>query len=197
ENDAVLSGLNRVIGRYTNNQVASLTTQRVGSVSSQRLVDQRMPGWAVWEWAAIGDLFVVSFGDGALVRMVESLHEPRRALAGDEWFRRAESGCNANRGWLEAILNHRQAERRLPEETVARIRSAIGKLGHAGVDRDLWVLGLDAREWTLRRCCLRSAGTTFTDYTTSQPANDALRGRIPPAARPYALLPVAGREMVQ
>ncbi len=196
-NDAVLTTLNRIISRYTNNTVATLTTQPVGRYEVQRLRDRRAPAWAVCEWLAMDKLFIVTYGAGAMEQVVATLNGDSAALAADPWFRAAQVRCDAPRGWVSITLNHRQAQRRLPDVILTRLRAVIGSLGNAGDDRELWIVGLDGREWTLRRVCRRGSRDIFADYTPRRAGDESLRGRIPAEAKHFAILRVPLRRLIE
>jgi len=196
-NDAVLTTLNRIISRYTNDAVATLTTQSVGPYKVQRLRDRRAPAWAVCEWLATAELFIVTYGAGAMQHVITTVSGESAALAADPWFRTAQVRCDAPRGWVSITLNHRQAERRLPDVTLARLRAVIGSLGNAGDDRELWIIGLDGREWTLRRVCRRGTRDIFADYTPHRAVDFTLRERIPAGANHFAILRLPLRRLIE
>ncbi len=196
-NDAVLTTLNRIISRYTNDAVATLTTQPVGPYEVQRLRDRRAPDWAVCEWMTTDNLFIVTYGAGAMQHVVAAFSGDSAALAADPWFRSAQVRCDALRGWVSITLNHRQAEQRLPDVTLARLRAVMGSFGNTGDDRELWIVGLDGREWTLRRICRRGLRDIFADYTPHRAGDRALRERIPAGAKHYAILRLPLRRLIE
>ena len=103
----VLEQLNRVIGRYTNAGVARLSLEELAGLSYQRLSDERLPGWAVWEWGRLGDFFVVSFGAGAFEKIAKTYSGKMPSLRTTHGSSPRRSRRRATVRWRSGSLHYR------------------------------------------------------------------------------------------
>ena len=104
QSSVVLDQLNRVISRYTNQTVAKLSSQKESGYVYQRLVDERLPGWAIWEWGRLDEFYVVCFGEGAFKKIARAHAGQVRRLGEDDWFRKAMSKTHGDEALIEWFL---------------------------------------------------------------------------------------------
>ena len=142
ENEDVLRHLNQVVGRYTNTDVAKLTTERVGKYAFQRLVDERLIGWAIWEWGTLGDFFVVTFGEGAFARIARAYSGSEQSLAEDAWFKFATIRAHGDRALVQWFISLSQLEKALADVAGARYQQATSAIGADKMTHDLWTIGM-------------------------------------------------------
>ena len=192
----VLEHLNRVMKRYTNEEVAKLTSEKVAGQEFQRLVDGRLPGWAIWEWGRLGDFFVVSFGEGAFEKIARTYSGQNPALSDDPWFRSATAetkGDQALAGWFLAL---ERIERRLGEAAQGRCHRVISALEADDITRDLWTVGLQGRALSWYRCYDGKGGDVVHRYSDPGRYPRHHRRIVPDAARHFAIINVPTRWLV-
>lgn len=164
----VLNHMSRIIGRYTNTDVAQLTTERVGEYEYQRLTDERLPGWAMWEWGRLDDFFVVSFGAGAFEKIANVHTGKSPSLSKDEWFRSATAKTHGDRASTQWFVALSRLQKRLGQVSQDRHLRVIAALNADGITHDLWTIGREGRDLTWFRC-YRRHGKDIT-RTYSDPA---------------------------
>lgn len=113
DDKGVLQQLNRVIGRYTNNEIAELTTEKASGFEYQRLIDERMPGWAIWEWGRLGDFYVVCFGSGAFEKLAKAYANEADSLTDDAWFSKANKETKGDQALAKWTIAFERIESRL------------------------------------------------------------------------------------
>lgn len=196
EQQIVLDQLNRVISRYTNASVAELTSQRAATHPYQRLADERLPGWAIWEWGRLDDFFVVTFGAGAFDRIAQVYDGQRPCLADDVWFKQASAivdGACAQAQWFIALST---LEQRLRGAARGRHSRVVRALEADNMTHDLWAIGRDGRALKWFRYYRRNGEDTLRRYSdpTRYPAH--LRRIIPRDAQRYGIINVPTRWLV-
>jgi len=197
KNTDVAAALNRLVSKYTNNELARLSAVRAGRFEGQALRDSRLPGWAVWEWCEMDDFFVIALGAGCLERVADSVEAPRKSLAGDDWYKRAHAACGGSAAWFEVYLNHHQAETRLPEELLKRVRAVRAALDSDAVERDLWALRTAGRIWSIDRFERSDGQDRVHRYGRDDAEAAPYRSLIPPGARHFAVLDAPIRTLVE
>ena len=193
---AVLDQLNRIIGRYTNVDVAQLSVERLGGYKYQRLTDERLPGWAVWEWGRLDGFFVVSFGIGAFEKIATTYAGKRPSLTNDPWFKTATVKTQGGQAMAQCFLALARLEERLGEVAKGRHTRVIKALDADNMTHDLWTIGLQGRALTWYRCYRRNGEDITRHY--SDPATYPPRHRqlVPAEARHYAIIRVPTRWLV-
>lgn len=197
DNREVAAALNGLVSKYTNNELARLAPVRAGPFDGQSLGDSRLPGWAVWEWAEMHDLFVIAFGAGTLNRMAGAITAPRLSLEQDAWYARAHAACGGPSAWFEIYLNHRQAETRLPEELLQRVRAVRAALDSDAVARDLWAIRTSGRIWSIDRYERTGNLDSAHRFGRDGAAVNGYLRFIPPGARHFAILNAPLRTLVE
>lgn len=196
EQQIVLDHLNRIVSRYTNASVAELSPQQAGRHPYQRLADERLPGWAIWEWGRLDDFFVVTFGAGAFDRVAQVYDGQRPRLADDTWFKQASTivdGADAQAQWFIALST---LEHRLRGAARGRHSRVVRELEADNMTHDLWAIGRDGRALKWFRYYRRNGEDTLRRYSdpTRYPAH--LRRVIPRDAQRYGIINVPTRWLV-
>lgn len=192
----VLEVMNRIVGRYTHDGVADLTTHQVGEYSYDRLSDDRLPGWAIWEWGRLGDHFVVCFGAGAFEKIADTYAGKRAPLSRDAWYRTASGLVSADDALAQWFIGFDRVERRIGEVAQGRNRRVVSALGADAISRDLWVVGRHGRAMTWYRCFQRNNKNEVRRY--SDPAAFGARhlSIVPGEAAHFAIIHVPTRWLV-
>ncbi|MFQ5424748.1 MAG: hypothetical protein ACE5F9_12310 [Phycisphaerae bacterium] len=206
ENSDVLDHLNEIVGRYTNSDVAHLMTEKAGKHTYRRLVDDRLIGWAIWEWGRLGEFFVVTFGAGAFDRIADTYDGRASSLAEDDWFKSATRKTHGDRALAQWFVSLSRLETSLLEPGLSdaaqkRYRGVISALGAAGMTHDLWTVGLPGRAMSWYRCFQRqvSGGPDRDEtrvYSDPERYPKSLRRIVPDAATRFAIIHVPTRWLV-
>lgn len=192
----ILEQMNRIVGRYTNREVAHLTPEKVVGYEFQRLADDRLPGWAVWEWGRLDDFFVVSFGAGAFEKIAKTYAKRSGALSEDPWFQAAVAETEGKQTLARWFLGLARLEKRLGEVAQGRHRRVISALDADNITQDLWSVGLEGRALSWYRCYQRNGENKVHRY--SDPANYPPHHRriVPDDAQHFAIINVPTRWLV-
>ena len=194
--DPVTEQLYRIISRYTNRDVAELSTHKSGELEYQRLVDDRLKAWAVWEWGTIGDCFVLTFGEGAYDRILSVWSGKSPSLSKNDWYRSAAERIGVPRSFAHWMSDFTVLRERLGEAAEGRVSRVATALKADDIHQGLWAIGIEGRALTWRRCYRR--GNEDVTRLYSDPAlysKDHLR-IIPDEARHLAVIKVPTRWLV-
>lgn len=196
QSSVVLQQLDRVIGRYTNQGVAQLTTQQEAGYSYQRLADERLPGWAIWEWGRLDEFYVVSFGEGAFMKVAKTHAGQVRRLADDAWFRSALAKTHGDKALVQSFFALSRLRAGLGDAAQGRVARVADALQASNMTHDLWTIGQEGRALTWYRCYHRDGEDFIRTY--SEPASYPPRHRriVPDAARHIAIINAPTRWLV-
>jgi hypothetical protein len=196
QSSAVLQQLDRVIGRYTNQAVAHLSTQQEAGFSFQRLVDERLPGWAIWEWGRLDEFYVLSFGEGAFLKVAQTHAGKVQRLADDAWFRGALAKTHGDKSLVQGFFALSRLRAGLGDAAQGRVARVADALQASDMTHDLWTIGQEGRAVTSYRCYQRN-GEDFV-RTYSEPASYPPHHRriVPDAARHIAIINAPTRWLV-
>ncbi len=192
----VLQHLNRIIGRYTNNAVAELTTEKAVGFEYQRLVDERMPGWAIWEWGRLGDFFAVCFGAGSFEKLAMAYSDGKKSISSDNWFRNARERTKGDQALAMWYIAFERMELRLNEVARGRHEAVTAALGADQLTQDFWTIGLDDRAISCYRLYRRKGEDVMHRYSDPAGFPKNLREIIPKDSRHYAVINVPTRWLV-
>lgn len=196
DNRDAIAHMNHVLGRYTNEDVADVTRGRAGAYEYERLKDDRLTGWAVCEWGAVGDFFVVCFGEGTFERIADAASGKRPALSADAWYQKAAQatrGTAAQAQWYLGFARLEECLQPVAGERYGKVRAAL----HAtGMTRDLWTVGREGRATTWLRYYRRNSEDVLRVYSDPESAPERLRRIIPAEAKNYAIIKVPTRWLV-
>ncbi len=187
---AVLQQINRIVGRYTNNQVAELTSEKSCGLEFQRLADDRMPGWAIWEWGRLGDFYALSFGRGSFEKLARSYSKEAPALTDDSWFGPAMKRTRGDEALAKWFIALDRIEEQFKEIAKGRHEKVVAALGADNLSHDLWTIGLDGRALSCYRLYRRNGEDVLHKY--SDPATFPKKHAriVPKDARRYAVINV-------
>ncbi len=190
EHRIVLQQLNRIVGRYTHSDVAVLKQENAAGFPFQRLTDERLPGWAVWEWGRLDDFFVVTFGSGAFPKIAETFAGKVPSLRDDVWFASASTKTQGDRALAQWFIAMGGLEQRLGEAASGRHLRVVEALDADGMTHDLWTIGLHGRALAWFRCYRKNGQDVLIRY--SDPKNFPAQHRriIPDGARHFGIIHV-------
>lgn len=89
--------IRHLLATYTNQDRTTLRTLEgdawaAGGVGYE-LRDDRLPGWAVLTWGAVGTRYVIALGEGAIERLLVCAADPGKTLNRTTWVTEAERAC--------------------------------------------------------------------------------------------------------
>ncbi|MCA9257379.1 MAG: hypothetical protein KDA33_17150, partial [Phycisphaerales bacterium] len=195
-NADILEHLNRIVGRYTNTAVAHLESQETHGFNYQRLVDSRLPEWAVWEWGQIDEDYVICFGRGAFGQVAATKRSETPSLSKDAWYERARANLVTDRTLAHWFIGFDRVARRLGEISQPRVDRVLSKLEASDITRDMWVVGLHNRELSWSRVYQRNGDNVVRRYSDPMAYTADLLGVIPDEARHYTILNVPSSWLV-
>jgi len=188
ENGPVLDQLNRIVGRYTHRDVAALRADAVAGFPYYRLVDDRLYGWAVWEWGPLGDDFVVSFGEGSFNRIAETYARKLPSLGADPWYQAASKKTLGDEADAKLFIALSRLVAQLGPAAQGRVGRTIEALNADNITHDLWTIGRRGRAMSWLRCYRRDGEDVVHRF--SDPGDEPHHHRriVPAAARRYAII---------
>ncbi len=193
---AVLDQLNRVIGRYTNQQVAKLSSEKEADYPYQRLVDARLPGWAIWEWGRLDEFFVVSFGEGAFQKIARAHVGTLKRLGEDQWFRQARKKNHDENALAEWFIAFSALRERIGDAAQGRVANVADALKASDMTHDLWTIGQEGRALTWFRCYRRKGVDIVQTFSDPDHSPAQHRQIVPDSARHLAIIQVPTRWLV-
>lgn len=192
----VLEQLNRLIGRYTHAEVASLDARNADGFAFQELADDRLPGWAVWEWGRIDEFFAVCVGEGTFQRLVGAYSGKQPCLTNDSWFRSANRQTEGDRAQARCYIALAMLGKSLGEPAGLRYARVVAALDAKEMTHDLWTIGLEGRALTWYRCYRRGGQDYTRRYSDPKAHTQTHRRIIPDGAAHYAIIKVPTRWLV-
>ncbi|HWL94896.1 MAG TPA: hypothetical protein VNT79_15360 [Phycisphaerae bacterium] len=192
----VLQQLNRIIGRYTNNEIAQLSTENAAGFDYQRLVDERMPGWAIWEWGKLGDFYALCFGTGSFEKLARTYADASDSLSDDPWFAEAMKRTKGDAAVAKWFIGLERMERRLNEVARGRHEKVIAALGADRISHDLWTVGVEGRALSCFRFYRRNGKDQLQEYSDPEKFPPAQMRIVPRDARHHAVINVPTRWLV-
>lgn len=196
ENTAILEHLNRIVGRYTNTDVARLESPTTHGASYQRLVDSRLPEWAVWEWGQLGDDYVICFGRGTFDKVASTHSGDAPSLSKDPWYARAQANLVTDRTLAHWFIGFDRVAKRLGEISQPRVDRVLAHLQASEITRDMWVVGLHDRALSWSRVYQRNGDNVVRRYSDPAAYTADMLRVIPDGARHYTILNVPSRWLV-
>lgn len=193
---AVTEQLYRVISRYTNRDVASLSAEKIGDLEYQRLVDDRLKAWAVWEWGKIDDCFVLTFGEGAYKRIVDVRNGKAHAVLDNAWYKSAALQTHVRGSFAHWMADFSLLRERLGEVAEGRVAKVTAALQADDIRQDLWTVGIEGRALTWRRCYRRGNEDITRLYSDPSLYSKEHLRIIPDDARHIAVIKVPTRWLV-
>lgn len=196
DDDVVLEQLNRAISRYTNRDVAKLSTHEAEGFKYQRLVDDRLKAWAIWEWGRIDDCFVIGFGEGAFDRIAAVRKGRQESMQDNDWYRRASSKAKSDASLAHWFLAFAGLRDRLGEVASGRVANVTAALQASDMTHDLWTIGREGRALTVRRCYRRAGEDVVRSYSEPSAYSERLLKIVPTDAKRIAIVNVPTKWLV-
>lgn len=192
----VLDQLSRVIGRYTNEEVAKLSHELTLGYEYQRLADNRLAGWAIWEWGRLDDFFVLTFGEGAFDRIARTYAKKLPCMADDPWFKSASQrigGASAIAQWYIAMERIKTSLGSITENRIVRVTQALQA---QNMTQDYWTVGREGRALTWSRCYRRDGQDVLRRYSDPARYGEQHRQIIPDQAEHIAIVNVPTKWLI-
>lgn len=193
---AVLQQLNHVIGRYTNQDVAKLSTETSQGHPYQRLADSRLTGWAIWEWGRLDDFFVLTFGEGAFDRIARTYEGKLPCLANDPWIKSAGRRIGADAAIAQWYIALDRIKTSLGSVTENRITKVTAAMQAQNMTQDFWTVGREGRAMTWSRCYRREGEDVVRRYSDPARYGEHHRRIIPDQAEHIAIVNVPTKWLV-
>ncbi len=143
--DEVDQRIRQLLSTYTDSENGRVEEREADGVTYHRLTDGRLKGWAVAEWAPVGERFVIAFGEGAFERMVAVLKGRTAALPSDGWYQRACRKVRRPEIGIEAYVDMARIRARLGDVVEGRPAAVWRAVALDGAERLLWTAGYEAR----------------------------------------------------
>jgi hypothetical protein len=109
------------------------------------LRDRRLPSWAVIKWGAVGEYYVVGFGDGSFRRVADAVDDAKLSLGANRWFQQAFAKAGGGRASVVAYVRFDRLRQEGDASLANKIRRVQSSLQLAGVERGFWTFGYDGR----------------------------------------------------
>ena len=181
---------------YVDTDTARLTQRETHGAIIHTLADRRLPDWAVIEWGALDDCYLIAVGTGAFECLASAVRDRSAGLDADRWFARAHRRCRGDRARWEWHIRLQAVCDSLGAVMGARPREVLDALGLADVSRGLWSVGPDCRSVDAA-CVLNAAGRDrYVPITITGHDVDALGRAIPPQADSAAVILARPAELI-
>jgi len=187
-NEPVLAHLNRLLPHYANRDEATIEERRAGDARYFRLVDRRLPEWAVLEWGWLEDCYAVCIGEGAFERLHGAGAGENPALGVEDWFRDAAAQTRVQDVAFAWLIDLAALGERIEPIAGPRWRSVLEILNMSEVRRDWWSIGTRGRAVTCARMFREANRDVRRIYSEPVEEGSPIAAAIPPAARHYAVL---------
>jgi len=203
-NTALQSRIQQLLNTHVNSEVATIETVRRRTHIGHRLLDRRLPGWAVVEWGPVGNCYIVALGEGtldAVARCLGASDEQRPSLRDDAWFRAAFARCRGESAAALWTVRFHAIRRGLGLIMTGEPEDVLRGLGLEKTDRGLWSLGFAGRAVEAYSVLhTRPAGgrppqDLFRPICRA-PSGDWIHTVVPPLARQFAVIEHAPRDLV-
>ncbi len=143
--DKIERRIQHLLNVFTNAEHGEISRQTDEGRVVFSLRDRRLPNWAVIEWGAIGDYYVVALGDDSIRRVAQSVNNTGRSLAADRWFLRAFGEAGGGAASVAAYVRFDRLRQRGDASLARKVVQVQESLGLAGVGRGLWTFGYQGR----------------------------------------------------
>lgn len=196
-NQVVLEHVNRIVGRYTNRDDAKLEKLDANGVRYQRLIDSRMPDWAVWEWGEVGEFYALCFGKGSFSKVASAYRGDSKSLSKDGWYARKSAELVTDKTLAHWFIGFDRLKKRLGEISEVRLERVLAELEATDITRDMWVVGLHGRALSWTRCYEKGGDNVVRRYSEPAAYSNEQLELVPNAARHYAILNIPSRWLIE
>ncbi|MCH7527261.1 MAG: hypothetical protein IID39_07480 [Planctomycetes bacterium] len=197
-NARIAATIQRLLNTYTNTKVSRIDAVTSGDVRFHRLIDKRLPEWAVIEWGKIDGHYLITIGRGAFEELAGALRDDGPSLATDEWFQTACGAVTADEdttrvAWYVDFKALRSMLVPVMDDVPKRV---LEGLNLSEVDRGLWFVGKRDRA-VVCTSFQRIAESNRVIHIASPAAQDEQgEGIVPSDATTYSLIRWEPREFV-
>ena len=186
DHEAVTQRIQQLLAAYTNTATSRLTKTSAPGKTRYRLSDSRLPPWAVIEWSAMHDRFLVTLGEGAFERMAAVTDET--ALCTDPWYVTARRQVRSGEAVFECVIAAQRLRERLDEVIQGRPDHVLRALGAGSLDRLCFVVGAEGRAVVSRVMIRTDEGDEVFPLSESVAPGSPAAGAIPAQASSYMSL---------
>lgn len=188
DNQPLQLRIQHLLNSYTNSEETVLSSKNVARHELFTLTDRRLPSWAEISWGAIGDLYVVTLGEGTFARVKAALDNPPTSLAGDAWF--AGSVTRVGAADATAVLYVRLDDLSQPGDRLLtrKIQNVQSSLGLGGGERMLWSFRRSGRALLIDGVVRRNGGDERLQIASLADQTSPAYAVIPEAATGYAIV---------
>lgn len=104
DNENIERRIRHLLASYTNQSESTLTTGDAAGRTRFLLRDQRLPDWALFEWGAVGDYYVLAVGAESFERVFGAIAGHEENLFTDTWFHEAGDLLSLTRSAIALYL---------------------------------------------------------------------------------------------
>ncbi|MBN1489219.1 MAG: hypothetical protein JXA69_04820 [Phycisphaerae bacterium] len=188
DHEPIAERIRQLLAAYTNAELSRLDRHSETGLIRYRLTDSRLPPWAIIEWAAVEQQFVVAIGQGALDRALAVLAGNAPALANDGWTAQARRTAEADVAFFEWMIAVEPLRTRLGEVVQGRPEEVLRALGAESLERVLGTIGTRGRAVTAHLVSRTAGADQHVTLCEPAPPEDPAMAAIPTAATRYVLL---------
>jgi hypothetical protein len=193
---AVGGAIQSTLNLRTDRNLAELTQREVGGRTVYTLTDRRLADWAVIEWGAVEDAYVISVGTGAFERIAAAITDSAKSLGGVSWIMEAHRRCRGPAARWEWMIDFNAVRTRLTPAMGRQPAQVLDALELGNVARGLWAVGLAGRTVDAA-CVLDEAGETrYLPLTLTGESAQPYDRLIPPTEENGTVLDARLAEMI-
>ncbi len=137
--------LRDLLASYTDSEQGRIETLDLGKLRGHRLIDRRLPEWAVIEWCNLGSFFVVTIGHGALTKILAVIDKRAGVLTDDPWLVRARARQGGSDGGIAVYVHCMQLRRRIEAIIPDRPTQVMRALHLETAEKVLYRFGYEGR----------------------------------------------------
>ena len=196
EHAEVAKHVQALLNIYADSDAATLSSRQDYAATVHRLVDRRLPDWAVIEWGAVGDCYVIALGEGSFGRLAATASGRAGSLGAVAWVRGAHQTCRGHLARWEWYVDVRAGLDRLSVVMAELPGKVLEGLWLGDVSRGLWTVGPDCR--AVDAACLLDLGgrDRYVQLTVTGAAAAEFDRVIPPEAKSAAVIRARPRELI-
>jgi hypothetical protein len=183
-----MRAIQQFLNRYTNARVCRVEPVESGPPGRFRLVDRRLPKWAVIDWGPVGAFYVIGIGEGVFDEAARSLRDESDAAGSDGRLKSAWVALNGEDAiafWLIDFEALRSSLRPAAEDMPA---SVLEGLNVNEFDRTAWSLYRQGRAVNLEALYFKGNRAQRVRIAGPATPREQAEGLIPEEAETYTLI---------
>jgi hypothetical protein len=188
KHDEIASVIQRGLTTWTSAKTARLEKFEVSGQRFHRLSDSRLPGWAICEWGAFGDVYLIAIGPESLAKVVSA----QGTAVVDSWWHRGEDRLADLQPDITVMLHVERLRRHIGRAAGWRLNAILEALQIGSADRLVWGFGRRGRARISRAWVRHWEDERVVELLV--PSASAVR--VPAEARWYAACGVTADEVV-